>query len=214
MQVKFIQYWNVLSGKREEFNTFLSRNYIPGINEIGLVKIIRSFHAVVGGGPYFILEGTSRSLNNVNRLLKDEEFHKLKRLLLFLVTGYKTRVLAPTNRIENRINENSALCSFNHHFDVAYDRYDEYTGFVASEYIPALIKQGIEITGEWQVCIGDGPNLCIEGYGPNVKQLLKATESPEYKQSTTRLLTMVNHYAGKILIPSGHTTQEVYGNVS
>jgi len=214
LPVKFIQYWNVLSGKEEGFNTFLVRNYIPGIHEIGQVKNIRSFHAVVGGGPYFILEGFSSSLNDVNRLLTDEEFHKLKRLLLFLVTGYKTRVLTPTNRVETHLKGLTGECGFNHHFDVSYDRYDEYTGFVASEYIPGLEKLGIDIAGEWQVCVGDGPNLCIEGYCPNVKKLLKTTESAAYKQLTARLLTLVNQYASKLLIPSGHTIQEGIGNVS
>ena len=82
-----------------------NKNYIPEINQSGFVKIIRSLNVLTGEGPHFILEGTSNSVKNINRLFHDEDFHKLKRLLLFLVNGYKTKVLAPTGRFENELFE-------------------------------------------------------------------------------------------------------------
>jgi len=204
MLVKFIQYWDVLSGKGEEFDTFLVQNYIPGINESGLVKIVRSAYAIAGEGPYFILEGVSDSLKNVNQLLKDEEFNKLKRLLLFLITGYKTTVLVSTNRFGNKIPGTLLNCQFNQHYDLVYDKYEEYIDFITGEHIPILNKLGIDISGEWEVCIGAGPNLIIEGQCQSTKQLFKALEGEEYKRSTVSLLNLVKGYGSKILIPTGH----------
>ena len=106
------------------------QNYIPGINESGLVKIVGSAYAIAGEGPYFVLEGVSDSLRDVNQLLQDEEFYKLKRLLLFLITSYKTRVLVPTNRSGNKMSGASLNCQFNQHYDLVYDKYEEYTDFI------------------------------------------------------------------------------------
>ena len=180
MLVKFIQYWDVLSGKGEEFDTFLVKNYIPGINESSFVKIARSAYAIAGEGPYFILEGVSDSLQSVNQLLQDEEFYRLKRLLLFLITGYKTKVIVPTNRFENKMSDVALNCQFSQYYDLVYEKYDEYTDFIISEHIPTLNKLGIDISGEWEVCIGAGPNLIIEGHCQSTKELFRAIETKEY----------------------------------
>ena len=44
MAAKFIQFFDILSGKEEEFIHFASKNYIPGIHEMGLTRIIGSWH--------------------------------------------------------------------------------------------------------------------------------------------------------------------------
>ena len=204
MLVKFIQYWDVLSGKEEEFDTFLLKNYTPEINQSGFVKITRSLHVLTGEGPHFILEGMSDSVKNIKRLFHDEDFHKLKRLLLFLVNGYKTRVLVPTGRFENKLFEGDGYCQFNHHYDMIYEKFYEYTDFIVNEHIPILERMGIQIGGEWEVSIGAGPNLIVEGYCENAQQLFEAINSEEYNQSTAKLLTMTTVYGSRILIPTRH----------
>jgi len=39
MTVKFIQYCDILPGHEDEFKKFVPKNYMPGINETGLLKI-------------------------------------------------------------------------------------------------------------------------------------------------------------------------------
>lgn len=105
MLVKFIQYWNVLSGKEKKFDTFLQKNYIKG---------------------YF---------------------------------------------------------QFNQYFDMIYDRLDEYTEFIVKEHMPALEGVGIHMGGEWEVSIGAGPNLIVEGHCESLRQLFGALSSLQYSQS-------------------------------
>lgn len=202
MLVKFIQYWDVLSGKEEEFNTFLLKNYISDINQSGLVKVTRSLNVLAGEGPHFILESTSDSVKSINRLFQDDEFQKLKRILLFLVTGYKTKVLVSAGRFENKFFEGKGHCQFNHRFDMIYDRFDEYTEFIVKEHIPALEGLGIHMGGEWEVSIGAGPNLIVEGHCESVQQLFEALNSVQYRQSMNKLLTMTTGYSSRILIPT------------
>ena len=204
MLVKFIQYWDVLSGKEEEFDTFLLNNYIPEINQSGLVKIIRCLNVLAGEGPHFILEGTSDSVKSINRLFRDEDFHKLKRLLLFLVNGYKTKVLIPTGRFENKLFEGERYIQFNQHYDMNYEKFYEYTDFIVNEHIPALENMGIHVGGEWEVCIGSGPNQVIECHCENAQQAFAAIDSEEYRQSLDKLLTMAVGYGSRILLPTSH----------
>jgi hypothetical protein len=204
MPVKFIQYWDVLSGKEEEFDMFLVENYVPGINGIGFVEILGSAFVIAGEGPCFILEGVTDSPKSVNRLLQDDEFRKLKRMLLFLVTDYETAMLIPTNRFENILLQGFTDCRFNQHYDIVSDRYDEYREFITRQHIPTLQKIGIDIHGEWEVCLGAGPNLIVEGRCHSAEKLLRAMETEDYRKSTGKLLSMSYAYGSKILIPSGH----------
>ena len=204
MLVKFIQYWDVLSGKEEEFDTFLLKNYIPDINQSGLVKVTRSFNVLAGEGPHFILEGTSDSVKSINRLFQDDDFQKLKRILLFLVTGYKTKVLVSTGRFDNRLFEGKGHCQFNHRYDISDGKLEEYAEFIVNEHIPALVGLGIHMGGEWEVGIGAGPNLIVEGHCENAQQLFEALNSVQYRQSTDKLLTMTTGYGSRILFPTGH----------
>ena len=106
MIVKFIQYWNVLSGSQEEFDRFLRSNYIPQINQSGLLRIIGSWQVVSGEGPNFILEGVADSLRLLNEVLRSDDFDKLDHLLRFLITGYKSKILIQHYVLNNIVDSN------------------------------------------------------------------------------------------------------------
>ncbi|MBW1720630.1 MAG: hypothetical protein JRH13_00340 [Deltaproteobacteria bacterium] len=202
MTVKFIQYCDVLSEHREEFGDFLSKNYIPGINDTGLLKILGSWYAVSGEGPFHILEGVADSMAQVHALLEQEEFIKLNRLMHFVSTNYRTKILVPTGRVESLLPEHTNF-RFNHHYDVITDRYDTYEAFMENEYIPALEGLGIKMIGSWYVAIGPGPNIVTEGSCTDPKRILEAIGSETYRRLTAKLLPMVNGFGSKILMPSG-----------
>ncbi len=202
MTVKFIQYWDVLSEREEEFRKFALKSYIPGINDTGLLKIIESWYVASGEGPYYIMEGVAGSVKNVNNLLQMDEFQKLNHLLHFLTTNYKTKLLVPTDPVENVVPEHKNY-RFNHHYDVIYDKYDDYLRFIKDEHIPTMDELGVKIIGGWYVAIGPGPNIVIEGSCTNAKQILEAIGSKRYQELISKLLTMVNGFGSKILVATG-----------
>jgi hypothetical protein len=202
MTVKFIQYWDVLSEREDEFRKFTVKSYIPGINETGFLKIVGSWYVASGEGPYYIMEGVADSVKRVNNLLQLDEFKKLNHLLHFLITNYKTKLLVPTGPVEGFVPEQRNF-RFNHHYDVIHEKYDDYISFIEKEHIPTMEELGVKIIGGWYVAIGPGPNIVMEGSCPSVKQMLEAIGSQRYRELTSKLLTMVSGLGSKILVDTG-----------
>jgi len=202
MTVKFIQYWDVLSEREDEFSKFMVKSYIPEINETGYLKIVGSWHVASGEGPYYIMEGVAASVKNIHSLLQLDEFKKLSHLLHFLITNYKSKLLVPAGPIEGIVPEDKNY-RFNHHYDVIYDKYDDYMVFMKDEHLPIMEELGIKMIGAWYVAIGPGPNLVVEGACPGVKIIMGAIGSERYRLLTAKLLTMVNGFGSKILVDTG-----------
>ena len=202
MTVKFIQYWDVLSEREDEFSKFMVKSYIPEINETGYLKIVGSWHVASGEGPYYIMEGVAASVKNIHSLLQLDEFKKLSHLLHFLITNYKSKLLVPAGPIEGIVPDDKNY-RFNHHYDVIYDKYDDYMVFMKDEHLPIMEELGIKMIGAWYVAIGPGPNLVVEGACPGVKIIMGAIGSERYRLLTAKLLTMVNGFGSKILVDTG-----------
>jgi hypothetical protein len=202
MTVKFIQYWDVLSEREEEFRKFVLKSYIPGVNETGFLKIVESWNVASGEGPYYIMEGVADSVKNVNNLLQLDEFQKLNHLLHFLITNYKSKLLVPTGPIAGVVPQHKNY-RFNHHYEVIYEKYDDYMEFLQNEHIPIMEALGVKIIGGWYAAIGPAPNIVIEGSCPSVKQILEAIGSERYRQLTSKLMTMVDGFGSKILVANG-----------
>ncbi|OQY04755.1 MAG: hypothetical protein B6I22_08780 [Desulfobacteraceae bacterium 4572_123] len=203
MIVKFIQYWDVLSEREEEFRKFIVKSYIPGINETGFLKIVESWHVASGEGPFNIMEGVADSVESVNNLLQLDEFQKLNHLLHFLVTNYKTKLLVPTGPVEGIVPEH-ITCRFNHHYNINYDKYDDYTKFIKKEHIPGMEHFGLTIVGCWNVAVGATPYVIDETRAEDLATIGEMLENPAYQQLTLKLLKLVSNYGCKILVPSGH----------
>ena len=204
MTVKFIQFFDILSGREDEFNQFALNTYIPGVNAMGFLKIVGSWWVSCGEGPYCVFESVADSVKNINSLLQEDEFGKLNHLLHFLITNYKTKILAPAGSIESEIPAERHF-RFNHHYNIEYDRLEEYMQFFEDQHLPTMEKLGIKIIGAWRVAIGPGPYIVTEGRCSSVKQILQAIGSAEYRELTSKIFTMVTDFGSKILVPTGLT---------
>jgi hypothetical protein len=202
MTVKFIQYYDVLSGKDDEYRNFISKSYIPDINETGFLEIVGSWYLAAGEGPYHIMEGVADSVKSVHQLLLLDDFKKLNHLLHFLITNYKTKIMVPMGTIESQLPHETNF-RFNHHYDINYAHYDEYVRFIRKEHIPTMEKLGINMIGGWYVALGPGPSIVVEGSCASVKHILEVIGSTEYGELTSALLAMVDGYGSKILAPTG-----------
>lgn len=202
MTVKFIQYYDILSGRDEEYQNFISKSYIPGIKETGFLEIVGSWYVASGEGPYHIMEGVADSVKNVHQLLLLDDFKKLNHLLHFLITNYKTKIMVPMGTIESQLPSEMNF-RFNHHYDLNYAHYDDYIRFIRNRHIPAMEKLGINIIGGWYVAIGPGPGIVVEGSCASVKHILEVIANKEYGELTSGLLAMVDSYGSKILAPTG-----------
>jgi hypothetical protein len=207
MLAKLIQYWNVFYDRREDFDTFLINQFVPRIDETGLMKVIGSWHVASGEGPYFIVEGVSESLEHMEALIMGPEFLELRESLLHLVRDYTTKLLVPTGNVPPRLVEIEHGFKFTQHFNInAADSY-AYTAFVRDEHLPKMGQLGMEMVGGWHVAVGATPYVVAEGRADDLTTIGEMLENPEFQILTLKLLSLVSNYGCKILVPSGHVNQ-------
>jgi hypothetical protein len=110
--------------------------------------------------------------------------------------------MAPTGHLDAEIPEGTHF-RFNHHYDIKFEQFDDYTAFMRDVHIPTMEGLGIRMIGGWYVAIGPGPNIVVEGSAFGVQEILSAIGSTEYRNLTDQLLTMVTQLGSKILAPTG-----------
>jgi hypothetical protein len=119
-----------------------------------------------------------------------------------LITNYKSKLLVTTGPIKGVVPTDKNY-RFNHHYDVIYDKYDDYLAFIRDEHLPIMEELGVKMIGSWYVAIGPGPNMVVEGACPSVKAIMEVIGSERYRRLTAKLLTMVNAFGSKILVDTG-----------
>lgn len=204
MPVKLIQYWNVMHGKRDEFDAFFVERFVPVINDIGSMKITASWLVASGEGPYFVAEGVSDSADDLARLIMDPGFAVLRKDLLGMVKDYQTKLLFPTGRVASQPAEIRQGYKFNRHFNVNAADYYACDAFLQQEYFPLMEKFGLRMSGDWTVGIGATPYAISEVAAGDLATISRMLQSPENQRLTIKLLSMVTAYGCKVLIPSGH----------
>ena len=202
MTAKFIQFFDILSGKEDEFVHFAKKNYIPGIHAMGLTQIIGSWHVAAGEGPYCILESVAESVADINRLLMNDEFRKLNNLFHFLITNYKTKILAPTGHLVEAT-PSTINYRFNHHYNIHTTNHNAYLEFMDQTYTPIMADLGIKVIGRWYVALGPGPHIVVEGSCSSATQILNAIGSDEYQKLTAKIFALADNFGSKILVPTG-----------
>ena len=97
---KFNQYFNIIPGREKEYTEFVLKDHLPTMEKIG-IKMTGGWRVVVGSGPYILAEGTAASIVEIAKAIENPEFSRITKLLTSkYVTGYSSRILAPTGRIE------------------------------------------------------------------------------------------------------------------
>lgn len=204
MPVKLIQYWNILQGRKAAFDTFFTQEFVPEIHKTGLMKIVGSWHVVSGEGPYFIAEGVSDAIDQVESLIKDPAYFELRQKLFRHVADYSTKLLVTTGRVEPQPIQDEWGYKFNQHFNINPPDYYEFITFEEREHIPAMEGFGLKMVGSWRVAVGATPYVVDECRAEDLATIGEMLQSPDYQKLTLKLLNMVSNYGCKILVPSGH----------
>ncbi|CAG4883273.1 conserved protein of unknown function [Georgfuchsia toluolica] len=97
---KFNQYWNLLPGMEQQYTEFVTGDYIPTLEKLGLI-VTAGWRVVVGSGPYILAESSAANLVDIARAIDTDEFRRvIRKLKSMYVTDYHSRILAPTGRID------------------------------------------------------------------------------------------------------------------
>lgn len=97
---KFNQYFNILPGMEKSYRAFLEAEFIPKMEQLG-IRVTNVWKAVIGSGPFILVEGTSPTIEAIAKAIDTDEYRMLTRTLKSrYVMDYQSRILAPTRRVE------------------------------------------------------------------------------------------------------------------
>jgi hypothetical protein len=201
MPVKFNQYWTVDFDKGKEYEKFIIRKYIPGINKLG-IHVIAGWMVLIGGYSENILEGISNDLELLEKALTDKKYRQLNDELQNYIKKYKTKVLISTGRKDNYSKDiQKNTIKFSQTWDVISRYKNLYEKYVADTFYPCLEGLGIKVAREWEVLIGDGPRIVCEGRAQDIDSstLISNLQSKAFQKAKKGLKQFVENYESRIL---------------
>ena len=199
MPVKFNQYWNVMPNRTKDYEKFIIRDFIPGLNRLG-IQIVAGWSVIIGAYSEIMLEGVSNDLDLLEQALKQSKYKKLNEDLLSYIKGYKTKILIPSGRTDfYSMDFKEHTVKFSQMWDVIIEKKADYKRFVLEKYYPLMEAAGINVAGEWEVLIGDGPHFICEARVSEYETLIGNLQSKEFRKAKTDLKKLIENYQSRLL---------------
>ncbi len=202
MPVKFNQYWSVDFDKTKDYQKFIIRKFIPGMNKLGL-HIVAGWTVLVGGSNDIFLEGISNDLDQLENALRDKQYRELIDDLQNYVRNYKTKVLVGTGKKDDYSKDVKAnTVKFNQGWNIISKTKDQYEEYVIQTFYPCLEELGIQVASEWEVFIGEGPHILCEGRSQDIDTttLISNLRSEKFQQAKHGLRQFIENYQSRIFI--------------
>ena len=200
MTVKMNHYWTIINSRKDEYDKFILRKFIPGINRLGM-HAVAGWYVLVGAYSEIILESVSTDLKLLERAMQAPKYKKLKAELLNYVKAYKTKILVRTGKLDAYSTDIAGdTVKFNQMWNIVGEKKDAYDRFTNEEYYPLLEKMGVSIAGEWEVLIGDSPSIICEGRSDDVGVLIPNLQSKKFRKAKRKLKAFTEDYQSRILV--------------
>lgn len=199
MPVKLNHYWTIIQDKNEDYNKFMTKKFIPGVNKLGL-HTVAGWSVLVGAYSEIILESVANDLDLLEVALRNQKFKELKGTLLNYVKNYKTKVLVSTGKKDSySIDIKEDTVKFNQSWDLIGTKKIEYGRYTKNEFYPLMEELGIFVAREWEVLIGDGPSIICEGRATDIENLIRNLQSKKFRQAKRKLKEYTENYRSRIL---------------
>jgi hypothetical protein len=199
MTVKLLHYWTIINSRKDDYNKFVLKKFIPGVNQLGL-HTVAGWCVLVGAYSEIVMECVASDLDRLEQALNDPRYKKLKSDLLNSVKSYKTKVLVETGKASSYSTDIAEdTVKFNQTWNLIGEKKEAYGQFTRKEYYPLMEELGIVIAGEWEVLIGDSPSIICEGRVNDVSTLIQNLQSQKFRESKTMLKEYIEDYQSRIL---------------
>ena len=204
MPILFVQHWDVIPGKYEDYVTFISGRYIPELQSMG-IRLVGGYFVKIGEGPRIHAVATVDEADNLRKTISSREYRNLPSSLLEYVWKYTSKVYVPTGRIEEgpyRIQ--TGVFKFNHCYNILRGMEDEHLKFVKEEAVPGMEELKVPITGGWRLIIGSGPRILGECTAKSIVDIAVAVDTSLYRKIVRTLKNKyVTDYSTRVLAPTG-----------
>lgn len=92
MAVKLIMTWDIKQGREQEYFEFVIREFLPGIQRLGL-EPSDAWFTMYGDHPQIMIGAISNDLEEANKALESEQWEDLTQRLMDYVENYEIKVV-------------------------------------------------------------------------------------------------------------------------
>ena len=92
MPVKLIMTWDISPQKEQEYFEFVVREFIPGVQRLGL-ELSDAWATVYGSGPQIMVSGIFPNLEKAQQVVLKQEWQTLTNQLLDFVQNYSFKLV-------------------------------------------------------------------------------------------------------------------------
>lgn len=92
MAVKLLMTWDILPGREQEYFEFVVRDFIPGVQRLGL-EPSDAWFTMYGDQPQILTGMQVASISSLERILNSSEWEKLTQQLLDYVENFDYKVV-------------------------------------------------------------------------------------------------------------------------
>ena len=96
MAVKLLMTWDILPGRDQEYFEFLVRDFIPGLQHMGM-EPSDAWWTVYGNQPQIMAAAQMPDLDAVQRILQTSDWQGLTQRLLDYVENFQYKVIPSRN---------------------------------------------------------------------------------------------------------------------
>ena len=199
--IKFVQTWNPVAGRKQEYATFITRELQPRMKALGL-EVVSGWYTLMGGGPPILFESLADSLGHVEKALNDERFHDMFHRFMNLVTHYASRVLKPAGwmAMYHWQVPSPKEIKYVQAWDIRPGQQEAYERFMREAYLPQMEAIGLGLIAGWHLLVGSGPQIFSESLAPNLAGVAKALSDERYLRLIIRMDELVTHYESRVMI--------------
>jgi hypothetical protein len=90
--VKLLMTWDILPGQAQEYFEFIVREFLPGMQRLG-VEPTDAWYTAYGQGPQIMVGGISPSLDTMNKFLDSKEWRDIIEQLMRYVENFSFKVI-------------------------------------------------------------------------------------------------------------------------
>jgi hypothetical protein len=201
MIAKLVQWWDVIPGLEDDYDRFISEQYIPQLQQLGLTAK-GGYYLVVGVGPRMALVSTAESMAKMGEILSTKVFKDLMLELKKYIINYSSRITEPTGRVKDgEYAIQKGVWKYIQYYDVIPGRMPEYADFISNKYLPTMESiDYVEVTQGWTLVMGSFAEITGELTFKTAVDVGRMLENPTFNKLIDEMRTnYVLNYRCRIL---------------
>ena len=201
MQFLFVQTWDIIQGKEEEYTKYVLDTHTLAM-ELPGPRLVGAYYVEVGTGPRIVVISPTDDLSKLYGILTNREHLDDLLMLRSLVCNYSTSVLEPLGALKKKEHTvQKGVWKMNLFYNVNPGTPKERAEAIVEEHLTLLkgLKHA-EVTGGWSVILGGTSEYIVEMTFKDPTDIGRLLKDDEFRKITNKMRTeYITNYSSNIL---------------